>query len=138
MVAFSIFTQLATAMLLFAASSEAAPKKAHATSSAAAVEATGFTSPSSQIKTDLTSSCHVEGTAGDMRERHSTSQPSFIGCQNECFFDSPCQTYSYNPTTEVCITYMSAIDITTGSTGTFFSSKRPEDGSNFCFGSEGY
>jgi len=108
------------------------PSAATSTTSAAAPVAT---------KTNV-SGCNQQGTAGEgMQEavRHGPSyMPDFESCQESCFFDTPCQSYGYNPTTGMCSTFMAPFSITPGETGTFFSAKYPGDGSNYCYGSTEY
>ncbi|KKY18332.1 hypothetical protein UCRPC4_g05044 [Phaeomoniella chlamydospora] len=86
--------------------------------------------------------CNVEGVASSSmaaKLRHAKTESSFLDCQTYCFFDTPCQAYSFDPSTQVCNTYITTIDVTDSTdTGIFFSNKYPKDSSNYCYGTTGY
>ena len=108
------------------------------TTATQSVSGTKTSSAGIPTKTGVTN-CNVQGTAAGMTIRNKPATAnSVLDCQTLCFSDSPCETYSYDPTTKICTGYMSQLDVSSGKSGVFFSAKYPGDGSNYCYGTTGY
>lgn len=96
-------------------------------------------------KTGL-ANCNVQGTPSadltdNILERISADDP--LSCQLLCMYQSRCESYSFEESSSAsaknCVFYSTYIDgttkVTSSSSGVFFSDKYPDDGSNFCYGS---
>ena len=121
-----------------ASSSTTSTSTTVSTTAKTSVSGTKTSSTGIPTKTGVTN-CNVQGTASGMTVRDNpTTANSVLDCQSSCFSDSPCETYSYDPSTKICTKYMSQLDVSPGSTGVFFSAKYPSDDSNYCYGTTGF